>query len=529
MYSVETVHALQHRWTELDQRRGSLLSNCEEYASWTLPYIFPATNSDNVELQNSKDSIGAQAVNHLSNKVVSTLFPGQRLFFRLAVDAETRELLMASTALTQNSDETRAELERQIAKLDEQLLGTEKRAIEYLDMVAYRPVAVHAAKLLIITGNALMYHPKGKPTQAFSLRQYCVQRDLSGEVVEIMTKEEKSFETFSKAVQDLLRVREQSKGKQYVDSTNVTIYTRIRLEDDGRYHAKQCADHVTLNTEGAIWTKKTLPYIALTWNLIQGEDYGRGLVSEYAGAFHGVNTLSNSLLNIAAIMGDIKFLVNPTSLLNVAEMNKSAPGSYHSGKENDITTPKVDKVTDAQFIQALIERYERQIAQAFLLNSQLTRNAERVTAEEIRRDANELEVSQGGVYSRMAAQWQLQTAYIVLDAINFVEVGNGIIPQVITGMDSLSRTSEMDNMHMYLIDLAALNNVPEDVRAYVRVPDYMALCGRNRQVDYKVITKTQEERNAELQQEYQMAASLEAQRQQGVVAAEAGKTAIKEG
>ena len=533
--TVEKEYDLAHRWTELDNKRTTILHNCEEYASWTLPFVFPpvGASTENIELQNSKDSIGAQAVNHLSNKVVSTLFPGQRLFFRLKVDSKTTKLIRAALMQTANGsvEKAQAELQRALAVADTELLAVEKEANEYIDMVAYRPQAVHAAKLLIITGNALMFHPDDSPVQVYNLKNYCLVRDISGQVIEMMTKEEKAFETFKPEVQEQLkaiRPAMHKHAKQYAAKTNVVIYTQIKLEDDGKFHVRQCGDHIKLDTTGAVWTRDTLPWIPLTWNLVQGEDYGRGLVAEYAGAFHAVNVLTNSLLNIAAIMGDIKFLVNPASVLDVGEMNKAAPGTYHSGREGDITTPQVNKVSDAQFVQALIERYERQIAQAFLLNSQLTRQAERVTAEEIRRDANELELSNGGIYSRLAATWQLPTASIVLRQIDFQGVGDGIVPQIITGMDSLSRQSEMDNMHMFLIDLGALNNVPEDVRVFIKKDKYMELCGKNRQVEYAAFTKTDAEVQAEMQAQQQQLMQMEAQKQQGAVAAEAGKQAIKE-
>jgi hypothetical protein len=533
--TVEVQNDLAHRWTELDNKRSSVLHNCEEYASWTLPYVFPpiGANNQNVELQASKDSIGAQAVNHLANKVVSTLFPGQRLFFRLKVDAKTTKIIKAALSAEAQGDtaQAQAELQRALDAADTELLAVEKEANEYLDMVAYRPVAVNAAKLLIITGNALMFHPKDKPVQCYSLRDYCVVRDISGQVIEIMTRESKAFETFAPNIQEQLRALKPSMHKharQYAEKDNVTIYTQIRLEDDGKFHVRQCGDHIKLNTDGAVWTRDTLPWIPLTWDLVQGEDYGRGRVAEYSGAFHAVNVLTGSLLNMAAIMGDTKFLVNPASVLDIPTLNASLPGSYHSGKEGDITTPQLNKISDAQFIQAMIDRYERQLAQAFLLNSQLTRNAERVTAEEIRRDADELELSNGGIYSRLAAGWQQPTAIIVLKHIDFVGIGDGIVPQIITGMDSLSRASEMDNLRMFLIDLAALNGVPEDVRAYIDKPAYMAVCGKNRQVEYNAFTRTNAEVQAEQQALQQAAMQMEAQKQQGAVAAEAGKQAIKE-
>ena len=54
-----------------------------------------------------------------------------------------------------------------------------------------------------------------------------------------------------------------------------------------------------------------------------------------------------------------------------------------------------------------ITRIEERLAFDFLLNSAIQRKAERVTAEEIRYMAQELETAQGGVYSILSQEMQL--------------------------------------------------------------------------------------------------------------------------
>lgn len=529
--NVRVKKDLVTRWTHLDGKKSTLKTLCEEYAKWTLPYIFKPTGVDgNTELQLAKDSIGAQAVNHLSNKIVSTLFPAQRSFFRLLLDQETRKLVEATATAAQggNAEKAKEQVSKAMLQLETTLADTEKEADEYMNMVMYRPQAINVAKNLIITGNTMIYHPEGRAPQVYSLRDYCVQRDLSGEHIEIMTKECKAFETFHPDIQNELRTggKLTREGNRYEDKSEVTIYTQICLENDGKFHMYQQADNIELDTHGAFWTRKNLPWIPLAWNLIRGEDYGRGQVADYAGAFHAINVLTGSLLNIVAVMGDIKFLVNPASHVDVEGLNKGAPGSYHAGKKDDVSVVETNKLQDAQFIYSMIERYEKQISQAFLLMAQLTRDAERVTAEEIRRDAQELETAVGGIYSRLAATWQTPTAYIVLDQIGFDGLDDGITPRVITGMDSLSRAGEMDNLRMFFLDLQLLNTVPEDVRAGLDVPGLMEVIGTNRQVEYKKFTKTQEQMQADQERALEMQKAQEMNKAGAAAAGEIGKAAV---
>lgn len=518
---VRKTPDLKHRWEKLDLKKSSLIRLCEEYSQWTLPYVFPRLNVENVELQIAKDSIGAQAVNHLSNKLISVLFPPQHLFFRLSPGAKVREQITAAlSAMAQGvaEDDVNAQVSKALLQVEQRLASIEKQALEKMDMVAYRPAAVNAAKLLIITGNAMMYHPPDSPAIVYNVRNFCVVRDASGQVIEGMTKECKAFETFSPDVQAQIRTSKNKDGKDYGDYDMVDIYTQFRLGDDGRFHVYQQADQVLLDTSGAFYTKDKLPWIVLTWNLIHGEDYGRGLVADFAGAFHAINVLSASLQNLAGIMGDIKFFVDPQSMIDVPLLNASPPGSYHAGRPDQVGTAQINKGADAQFIAGMIERYERQIAQAFLLHSQLTRDAERVTAEEIRRDADELETSNGGVYSRQANTWQRPTAFILLDQIEFDGMEYGIVPQIITGMDSLSRASELDNLRMFFADFGMLQAVPEDVRAVFDYPSLAKVFGTARSVDYQQFTKTNEQlaqearaREEQVNRTMQRDASMEAQ------------------
>lgn len=515
--------SLQHRYEQLHHEKSSLLTRCEQYAKWTLPHVFPETGQNQAtELPKVLDGLGARAVNHMANKAVTTLFRPQGSFFRMWPGKKNEQQLDAIS-----QDENKADVAAVKAQIDNALNDAEQEAMEELDMVSFRPAATNAAKLLIITGNALEYHPEGGAVQVFNLRNYCVVRDISGAVIEIMTMECKAFETFSNAIQDKLRQLRQQ-DKPYEDRTEVKIYTRIKLEEDGKFHVTQAADLLDISKPDVTYPRDKLPWIVLTWNLVNGEDYGRGLVEDYAGAFHALEVLNQSLLNIAALMGDIKIFVKPTSLVDVEAVNNSPSGSYHAGNPEDIGTGQFNKHAEAQFIATMVERYEKQIAQAFLLNSSMIRDAERVTTEEIRLIANELDTSHGGVYSRLAYQWQMPLAYIILDHTKFPFASFGVKIKIITGMDSLSRQGELENIRMFIGDLTLLEAVPEDIRAGINPLKFMAFVGEQRQVEYAKFLYTQAEMQANQQRAIEQQAQLEATKAAGSVAVKAGEAAVEQ-
>jgi hypothetical protein len=278
-----------------------------------------------------------------------------------------------------------------------------------------------------------------------------------------------------------------------------------------------------------VYPASILPWTVLSWNLIRGENYGRGLVEDYAGAFHSISVLTRALVTGAAIAADIKFLVDPASTVDVVELNNSRSGSYHSGKEGDITCTQVVKQLDFRLAQELIERFEREISQAFLLAQGTTRNAERVTALEIRRDALELEQSLGGIYSHLAEEWQGPTARILLDRIGFDLRGDVFSTSVVTGMDTLARTGDLDNIQLFFQDLSMVNNIPDEYRGVIDPFKLVQVLGTARGVDYLKFMKGREQVQQEQMQMQQMQQEQMMAEGAQQVAVEAGKQAAQRG
>lgn len=517
---------LMGRYAELHNKKENIMYRSEKYASWTIPAIFPPENMNDTELQGPTNSTGARAVNHLSNKIVMVLFPQGQPFFRLMV---AMEVLLEFKAKAKNGDEAAAQI---LKNLDQQLSDAEKQAVQELEYNRYRTEATNVVKSLIVTGNALLYNPdKGKgKTQSYTLRDYCVVRDLSGTVIELITRNKKALYTFSDDVQNALRASDKKYEREH--DCDVTVYTQVKLMADGKYHLKQAVEKVELPDSNGTWTAEELPWLALTWNRLPGEDYGRGLVEDYAGAFHALAVLTSAQLDAVAIAADIKFLVNPGSIVDVKELNDSESGSYHSGNEGDVTAIQLDKHVDLQLVESAIQRYVQEIGQAFLLNSAATRDAERVTAEEIRNTAKELELSNAGIYSRLAEEWQLPTAKLALKRAGVKIGGNSpIIPVIITGIDSLSRAGELDNLETFLYYVGLFEKVPEDVRQRMDFEGALKFIGVRTGIDYTQFVKTETQFKAEQQQAMQQQMAATAAEQAGAaasgIAQSAGEAALQ--
>jgi hypothetical protein len=458
-----------------DYSREETLTRCERYAGWTLPGVFPDDPLlEYDELQNDFQSVGAQATINLANRIMMVLFQPSRPFFRMKLTDEQRENL-------RGDGRTDAEIDAALAK-------AEREAVGQLTNRNARIKLTEAITSLIITGNALLYTPEDtdKHYQTYTLRDYVLVRDLVGRVVKIITRETKSVRGLSDELQAVVL------QQGFHEDDEVTIYTGVQRVGENKYVAWQELEDVCYCSKGiGIYNQDTLPWIPLVWNLARNKDYGTGLVENYSGDFHTLSTLAEAILDYTVMVTDIKHLVDPTGSTDVRELTEAPSGAYVHGREGDIFTLQAQVSNNADFLREQMLHVERRIAAAFLLNTAVTRDAERVTAEEIRLQAQELENSLGGVYSRLAVELQKPLAIRVLSELS--PVFKGVEPVIVTGLESLSRSSDLDRIRLFFADLVALAEVPEEVRIRIDYDELIAMLGAGHGIDYKKFLKTPEQ------------------------------------
>lgn len=434
----------QEQWNN----RGLLDTRWEDYSGWTLPYLYPDEYiAEGTEFQHDYQALGAQAVTHLANRIAMTLFPPAQPFFRIDLTKDEREFL--KDALNLNSE---GDIEKLISEV-------EREAMKNMQKVNMRTAVISALKNLIVLGNTLMFFPpKGGMAQVYGLQDYTVVRDMDGNLVQAITRDNRVCSTLPPDARDACI----SAGVRPEDE--VSILTGITRQEDGKFFVKQeLEDLQIVDQKFGLYPADKLPWLALSWNHIRGENYGVGLVEEYAGDFSVYSALSKANLDLASIAADIKYLINPLGQTDVDELNDSESGTFVYGNLDDVNILQLEKISDFKFVSDLMDIYQRRIAAAFMMQSQITRDAERVTRAEIRMNAMELEGSLGGVYSRLAETMQVPVAKFLLRKTN--EEFTKLNPQILTGVESLSRDSEHEQMLLFIQDLGMLNDLPEDVRA----------------------------------------------------------------
>lgn len=430
------------RWTELNGIRAGFLRRCEGWASLTIRKICLPSGYDqySTDLQHDWQSVGAQSVNHVCNKLLLSLFAPSRPFGRLDPTAKI-------LAQLKETGTPRAEL-------DEQLAAAEADAVRELDQSASRPKLYEALKHLVVTGNVLMYLGD-EAMRIMGIKNYCVKRDCEGKLLEGLICESVRFDELAQEIRSVLMYG------AFQPDTKVCLFKWIVRTDAGEYAMTQWVDNYLLPASfNGKWPEEKLPYRFLTWDLSDDSDYGTGLVEDYAGDFQSLSSLSQATIEGALLSSEYRWLANPAGMTRPEDFEAAPNGAVLPGDKADLSLIQAE-VGNALTVQRQIsEDYIQRIGRGFLLGSAVTRNAERVTAEELRMQAEELETSLGGAYSRLAVDMQRPIFLWLLKRIKLTYKGTDFQPVIVTGLDALSRSGDVENMKRWLADMASLAALP---------------------------------------------------------------------
>ena len=144
------------------------------------------------------------------------------------------------------------------------------------------------------------------------------------------------------------------------------------------------------------------------------------------------------------------------------------------GSPDDVSVLQLEKQADFNQARQRMAEIKEDLSAAFLMNSSLTRQAERVTATEIRAMAQELETVLGGVYALLSVELQLPIVQLILGHLQrerkLPQLPDGMLkPQVLTGVAALGRSQELDKLRLFIEYLSQLG--PEAVAQSIEVSE----------------------------------------------------------
>lgn len=442
------------RFMMLQPARATVLLQARSAADLTIPGLIPplgASNPHDVVTQ-PYSSLGARGVNNVAAKLLLSLFPPQRPFFKLAIDPDVAKA-MGST----------------VGDANEALAQISQKAQNLIESSGSRPLWMEVFRHLAIAGNVLVYHPDdGSVMRMWRLDQYVVRRDAQGKLLEAIIEEEIYPSELSDEVREAVKLHEDAREKAEDDkpsppsknASKIKLYTVVlRDEKDNIVHYQEVNDIEVPGSRG-LAKADVSGWQALRWQAVVGSDYGRSMVSEYAGDFISMEEGWRSVLTYAAEASRILRIVDPNSGIDVEELAAAETGDNLTGYADKIKVLQLEKNADFNILWEILQNIDRRLSRAFLLTADTVREAERVTAEEIRATAQELEDSFGGTYTVLSAEAQAPYArrvlYILSKQKKAPKLPKSIVPQVVTGFSALGESHEAQAILDWLKDLEAL-------------------------------------------------------------------------
>ena len=413
--------------------------------------------------------------------------PPNSPFFRLGMSDAVLSEYMA-----QGQEDTKAQVEQALMQI-------ENRIMKYIESNQIRVTVLEALKQCIVAGNALLFLPPAEGgIKMYRLSNYVIQRDGLGNVIQIVTLDKVAYSTLDVTVQNLIKTDKKPEDL-------IEVYTHVCRSGDQFLAYQEVEDTPIQGSQQSYPVMKT-PYLPIRMVKMDGESYGRSFVEEYLGDLNSLENLSKAIFKLSTIAANIYFLVNPNGVTRAKKLENATSGDFVAGRIEDIGVLQLEKYYDFNTAKQTADAIEARLSYAFLLSSVVQRNAERVTAEEVRTVAGELEDTLGGVYSILSQELQLPLVRRIMNQLQSTgEVPNlpegTVEPTITTGLDALGRGHDLEKYATVLTLVSQIPNAQAMINWNVMLLDMFTGAG----VETEGLVKTQEQ----IEEEQQMAMGQE--------------------
>ena len=495
------------RYSILRSDRDQYLETAMEAAKLTLPYLVRWDDEDDVKSRRALitpwQSVGAKGVTTLASKLMLALLPSQTSFFKLQLD-EAKLVEMEIDA------KVRTELDLSFAKIE--------RTINELISASDDRVVIHQAmKHLVVTGNALIYMGKDH-LKLYPLNRYVIDRDGEGNVIEIVTRERINRAIVEQQMPAEFKFTVNAVGDDgetddgYDDG--VDVYTHVLRDNKHYVWHQECQGYVLEGSYGKAPIDNT-PWLALRFNTVDQEPYGRGRVEEFMGDLKSLEALSQAIVEGSAAAAKVVFVVSPSSTTKPQTLAQARNGAIVQGRPEDIGVIQVGKGADFQTAATQMQVLEKRLAEAFMVLQ--VRNSERTTAEEVRMTQMELEQQLGGLFSLLTVEFlvpYLNRKMTMLQKEKQIpKIPKELVkPTIVAGLNGVGRGMDREALTAFMNTIAQTLG-PEAMMKYINSDEAVKRLAAAMGIDVLNLVKSMEEQQQEAQQAQQGAMDMEMAKQ----------------
>lgn len=440
----------------LKQHRDPYLERAKEASRLTVPSLFPLDGDTSItELEANFNSVGSEVVSALTAKIVLALFPPGQPFFRLRPTTAVRDLLKKAkkTQAPEDSDDMTNELDNSLAEAEQEIMRD-------FESLVPRGELHNLIEHLIVGGSACLWLPDDGKLAVVPLHSYVASRsgdDYATVVVRSYVARTALPPHLADSAPNAVPDADdgggphESLGSSAAEKGEVEVYTAQCKTGNDRYVVwQELADGTRVDIVRNV-AASSRPLLPQTFKRLPREHYGRSLVENYLGDLNAVSAYAKSLVHMAAIMARMVGVVDPGGLTNPDDLNKAPNGTFVAGREADVAFLRSEKASDMAGVKAVLDDIVSRLRGAFLSNFATRRQGERVTAEEIRLLANELETTHAGAYSMLSQTLQRPLVLRVIERVKRTSetvkaVAKVAEPSVVTGLEALGRLAEITRL-----------------------------------------------------------------------------------
>jgi hypothetical protein len=506
----------QARYQFLATDRQSFLDAGREAARLTLPYLLTEEGlATGGPLIVPWQSVGAKGVNVLASKLMLSLFPVNTSFFKLQInDAEV-------ASIPEVTPQIRSEIDLSLAKMERMIM---QQIAESSDRIILHTAMKH----LIVTGNALVFAGK-KALRVYPLDRYVINRDGDGNPIEILTREIIHRSLLPKEFQKPLLDEQDSNspgedGPKFgvagvSDTEEATVYTWVKLKD-GQWRWHQEVDGKILPGSESNSPKNINPWLPLRFNVVDGEDYGRGRVEEFLGDLRSLEGLMQSMVEGSAAAAKVVFLVSPSATTKPQSLARASNGAIIQGRPDDVGVVQVGKTADFRTVQEMIQNLTQRLSDAFLILN--VRQSERTTAMEVQAVQQELNEQLGGIFGNLTTEllqpYLNRKLFLLTRNKAIPQLPKGLVlPTVVAGLNGIGRGQDRAALLEFLTTVGQAMG-PEALAVYVNPTEILKRLAAASGIDSLGLIKTPEQMDAEKQEAQQQAMQAQVMGQMGQLA-----------
>jgi len=400
-------------------------NTAKDISELTLPYIMMEDGASSSTQYKDKiaQAFCGRLINTLKSKMGMSLLPPSTSSFRLEPDKDALDVI------TQGDPDAKAvvyaELSSRTAQINKEIEAQQIRDTIF-DLLTQ----------LIVVGSVIMEKKDGKGIKLHTLRNFTVDLDSRGEPRALCVVE---------------KLKDLPAGLDFNEEKDeYLLYTLLERDPViENWILRQSIDDTPVGTE-LTYKDETMPFQYVGWTWTDGDLYHRPYAEDYLPDMEQYNQLADLITKGSIVAAKVILFVDEKgNRTRKADVAKSKNGAVINGRADDVTALQLQKNFDFQVPMERLSDIGKNLSSAFLMNESVTRDAERVTAQEIRYMAQELEMSSlSGVYSKLAKKVSKRIVEWVMAELKIKF--KGIDVNVITGLDALGRSQEGQKLDAYV-------------------------------------------------------------------------------